>query len=377
MTTQLKKVAGLIVVIAAVVLIVVFGQEFRSDSPGTAPASPPESSPGSALSITVKGKIGGEKVELMRNPAVQKILRDTYHLRVEFAKEGSIEMVRSDPGESDFLWPSSQVAAEFYKDRGGKQKKTEVVLNTPIVFFAWDIVTDALIAQGFVQKVGDTYYFGDPAQFVKLMVEGKKWKELGLTSMTGKVNVVATDPNLSNSGLVYAGLLANLLNGNEVVDDATVDKYLPTIRVLFARMGRLEDSSGTLFAQFLSQGAGAYPIIAGYESQLVEFVQANPGQLDLLQRRIHTIYPKPTVWSSHAFIAISDGGARLLAALQDKEIQRLAWEQHGFRPAVPGVLVDPKALRFRGVPESIDAVVPMPASGVMDKIRASIASASS
>lgn len=172
-----------------------------------------------------------------------------------------------------------------------------------------------------------------------------------------------TDPNLSNSGLVYAGLLADLLNGNEVVDDATVDKYLPTIRVLFARMGRLEDSSGTLFAQFLSQGAGAYPIIAGYESQLVEFVQANPGQLDLLQRCIHTIYPKPTVWSSHAFIAISDGGARLLAALQDKEIQRLAWEQHGFRWRSPASSSTPRRCASAGCRRASTPSSPCPLRG--------------
>ena len=46
------------------------------------------------------------------------------------------------------------------------------------------------------------------------------------------------------------------------------------------------------------------------------------------------MYPTPTVWSSHVYIALDEAGTAGIDALLDEDIQRLAWEKHGFRTGV-------------------------------------------
>src|SRR5437763_1959118 len=72
-------------------------------------------------------------------------------------------------------------------------------------------------------------------------------------------------------GNMFAGLLANLLNGGEVVDEASLKSVLPRLKQFFDKLGYLQESSSDLFTQFLQQGVGSYPLIVGYEAQLVEF----------------------------------------------------------------------------------------------------------
>ena len=77
-------------------------------------------------------------------------------------------------------------------------------------------------------------------------------------------------------------------------------------------------------------------MIAGYENQLLEFAVENPEDWEQLKDDIVLIYPTPTVWSSHIYIALDEAGEAGIDALMDEEIQRLAWENHGFRTEVSG-----------------------------------------
>jgi hypothetical protein len=58
----------------------------------------------------------------------------------------------------------------------------------------------------------------------------------------------------------------------------------------------------------------------------------------------------------------------LLEALQDPDIQQLAWERHGFRSGLMGVQNSTKKLKVVGIPETIDSVIPLPPFTVMQKI---------
>ena len=60
-------------------------------------------------------------------------------------------------------------------------------------------------------------------------------------------------------------------------------------------------------------------------------------------------------------------GKRLLTALRTPEIQKSAWERHGFRCGLVGALNDPQALRVPGVPAAIENVMPMPNARVMER----------
>jgi hypothetical protein len=330
-------------------------------------------SPGSSTSatsakqlVTLKGYVGGEKVGLLDDPDVQRILADKYGLKLQATKAGSFEMVDLANSSTDFLFPSSKTAVEYLKDKETlKAKRTDVVFSSPIVIYSWKDIADALIKQGLVKQVSGTYYIVDMPKLVQLMEEGKTWSDVGVPSLYGKVKVVTTDPEKSNSGNQFAGLTANIMAG-DVVDQTTLPGVLPRLKKLFDRLGYLDSSSGDLFSQYLRLGEGANPMVAAYENQLIEFAATDPGQWQSVKDRVAVLYPQPTVWSEHTVIALSDAAIPLAAALRDPEIQRIAWERHGFRTGVTATHTAPKGIT--GLPATVDKVVPMPTYAVMRAI---------
>ena len=125
-----------------------------------------------------------------------------------------------------------------------------------------------------------------------------------------------------------------MLNGGETVDETSVGAVLPQLKDDFSRLGYMETSSADLFDQFLKTGVGAKPMIAGYESQLLEFSVQNPEEYETLKEDIVMLYPTPTIWSTHVLIALDDPGEQLISALLDEKVQALAWEKHGFRTSL-------------------------------------------
>ena len=318
---------------------------------------------------TVSGFVGGEKSGFLRNPRVLEILAERYGITFDSTKAGSIEMVTTLPWEGkNALWPSNQIASELHRRRQGPVASEENIFNSPIVLYTWDAIADALVEEGYVEVRGDTYYITRFQGLVEDVVSGTSWKDFGLPQLYGSVKIFSTDPGRSNSGNMFAGLLANMMNGGDVVSPATVDRVLPQLTTYFDRMGYMEHSSGDIFENFLKTGMGAKPIIVGYESQLIEFGIEHSEHVGLLQQKIRTLYPVPTVWSSHPVIALDGQGKKLLDALKDEDLQRIAWETHGFRSGLMGIENDPEALPVRGIPQSIDAVVPMPSAETMERI---------
>ena len=57
--------------------------------------------------------------------------------------------------------------------------------------------------------------------------------------------------------------------------------------------------SSDLWNLFIATGMGAKPIVALYESQIIEHIVANPAQLTQINRDIRILYPEPTVWATH------------------------------------------------------------------------------
>lgn len=130
----------------------------------------------------------------------------------------------------------------------------------------------------------------------------------------------------------------------------------------------MESSSSDLFDQFLKTGMGAKPLIAGYESQLLEFAVENPDTWEQIKEDIVMMYPTPTVWSSHVYIALDEAGTAGIDALLDEEIQRLAWEKHGFRTGVYDTPADIGHFGVSGIAAEITQVAPMPDANTMDRI---------
>lgn len=350
---------ALLLVVAGIVLALRFAGGIGGRG-GAATAAPDP--------VTVRGIIGSEKAGLLEDGEVRRVLREKYGLTVDYRRAGSLEIARGDAGGQDFLWPSGQYSRELYERDHGAALKSEVTFSSPIVMYAWRPVTQALQGAGVVEQTDGAYYVDLP-KLVQLINEGKTWKEVGLPQLNGKVLVQTTDPTKSNSGNLFAGLLANTLNGGNVADEAAVAAALPQIKSFYGRLGYMNDSSGFLFDQFLVMGLGTYPIIVGYENQLIEYSVANSEYRDVLLKEINILYPRPTVWASHTVLALNPTGARLLEALKDPEIQRRAWEQHGFRSGLLGVQNDPAVLQVVGVPRTtVQSAMPLPRASAMDRL---------
>ena len=176
-----------------------------------------------------------------------------------------------------------------------------------------------------------------------------------------------TDPTKSNSGNMFAGLLANTLCGG-VADESNLAEILPRLQNIFQKLGYMESSSSDLFDQFLKTGMGAKPLIAGYENQLLEFAVENPDTWEQIKGDIVMMYPTPTVWSSHVYIALDEAGTAGIDALLDEDIQRLAWEKHGFRTGVYDTPTDAARFGVSGIAEELTQVAPMPDANTMDRI---------
>jgi len=172
-----------------------------------------------------------------------------------------------------------------------------------------------------------------------------------------KINLISTDPTKSNSGNLFAGLLANILVGGEVAQEKDLGKIIPTIKTFFERQGFMETSTGFLFEQFLNKGMGSYPMIVGYENQLIEFSLQNPEIWERVKTRLRILYPLPTVWSSHTLITLDETAHPLIKALHSPKAQSIAWQQHGFRSGVVGVVNDPAIFERMSLPPEIYSII--------------------
>jgi hypothetical protein len=320
--------------------------------------------------VRIKGMIGSEKSSFLENEQVKAILKKKYGIVVDYVRAGSIEMVSEETkADIDFLWPSSQVALEIFKiKQGNKIVRSENIFNSPIVIYSWDIIVNPLVKTGIVKKELSTYYVTDMPGMLRMIREGKKWSDIGISQLYGKISVTTTDPTKSNSGNMFAGLVANILKGGDVIVEFDLPQVLPELKEFFARQGFMQNTSGVLFEQFLKTGVGQYPLMGGYESQVIEFSRMHQDFWPKVKNQIKILYPVPTVWSEHPLIILNKEAAGLVDALKDEEIQKIAWEQHGFRTGLMGVQNDPKILQVDGIPPSVTKIIPMPRASVMEKI---------
>jgi hypothetical protein len=189
-----------------------------------------------------------------------------------------------------------------------------------------------------------------------------------VADLFGRARIVSTDPNRSNSGFMFAGLAASLLSGDVVALD-TLGRIDGDVATLFKRMGFKPPSSGKLFDDYIAGGAGAQPLIVGYENQLVEWVLQDPERWKRVEANAPAkpviIYPKPTAFSAHPLISIERGADELIDALTSEALLELAWEDHGFRGPLGTIGKARNPLLQSRLIDRIDAVLPMPDAPVM------------
>ena len=276
----------------------------------------------------------------------------------------SISINSDDVSKYDALFTSDQRFYDYYKLSPDKSKNEAdrfyvldggLTLNTPIVIYSWKEVVNALIKEKIVTNEDGVYYITDMNKLIDYILNGKKWKDIGLKDLYGNINIASTDPVSSSPGATYYGLLLSILSGGEI-NDATIETNLKKLKVFYQKSGYMNNTPADLFERYLKTGMGGEPMIVDYEKSIIDFANSNPTGFNQVKGDIVVLYPKPTIWNSHCLTIFSENGKKLLQAFEDEEISKIAWEKYGFRTGVTGTSVSTSDLGI-GIPSKITSTV--------------------
>jgi hypothetical protein len=201
--------------------------------------------------------------------------------------------------------------------------------STPMVVASWKPIAEILAANGIVKRENEAYWIVDMGKLLELMAAGRRWRELpGNTAFAvGKsVLVATTNVSTSNSAAQFLALGSYLFNGSEVVQTPeSAEKAALKIAPLFARQGFQESSSSGPFEDYLTIGMGKAPLVWIYEAQFLEQALQQSVKPDMV-----LLYPRPTIFTKHVMVALSDKGVRFLEAMADPQALHIASE-YGYR----------------------------------------------
>lgn len=338
---------------------------------------------------------GGGKENFLADEEVNKILLEKYDLNVTYdswsnGKTVLWPLIRESVGKGnksiadelsknhfaytvtssgvskyDALFTSDQRFYDYFKvsadtSKGESPRETvkngNLTLNTPIVIYSWDTVVDALIKEKIVTEKNGTYYITDMNKLITYFLQGKEWKDIGVSNIYGKIKVDCTDPVHSSPGATYYGLLLSIMCGGTVTDQ-NFESNLVKLKEFYDKSGYMPQAPADLFDRYLRNGLGAEPMIVDYEKSLIDFANSNPDGWAQVKDKVRVLYPTPTIWNSHCIATFTDAGDEYYKAINDKEIGQIAWSKYGFRTGVTGGNYDVSAVNITGIPQSIDSTV--------------------
>ena len=319
---------------------------------------------------TVYVATGGGKENFLADEEVNKIMKKKYGLNVIYDSwsNGKLiknPLVRQDGTKYDVMFCSDQRFYDYYKlapdtTKGESARYTVqkggLTLNTPIVIYSWDTVVDALIEQKIVTEKDGVYYITDMPKLISYILEGKKWKDIGVDMLYGSINIDSTDPVTSSPGATYYGLLLSIMCDGEITDEAVAEN-LPKLKEFYTKSGYMNNTPADLFELYLKTGVGGKPMIVDYEKSVIDFANSNPDGWEQVKDKMRILYPTPTIWNSHCIASFDEAGDEYYEAYEDKEIQQIAWSKYGFRTGVTGGNYDVTQVNVKGIPQSIISTV--------------------
>ena len=319
---------------------------------------------------TVYVATGGGKENFLADEEVNKIMKKKYGLNVIYDSwsNGKLiknPLVREDGTKYDVMFCSDQRFYDYYKlapdtTKGESARYTVqkggLTLNTPIVIYSWDTVVDALIEQKIVTEQDGVYYITDMPKLISYILEGKKWKDIGVDMLYGSINIDSTDPVTSSPGATYYGLLLSIMCDGEITDESVAEN-LPKLKEFYTKSGYMNNTPADLFELYLKTGVGGKPMIVDYEKSVIDFANSNPDGWEQVKDKMRILYPTPTIWNSHCIASFDEAGNEYYEAYEDKEIQQIAWSKYGFRTGVTGGNYDVTQVNVNGIPQSIISTV--------------------
>ena len=378
-----KVLIGILLFIILIVAIIVIKQMSDNDTDSVL----------SGKLTTVYVATGGGKEDFLNDKEVVSILKKKYKLNVVFdtwsnGKTITKPLIRESVGlgnqkiiskmangeefsihsdgvsKYDALFTSDQRFYDYYKLQPNKEEGEAdrytvldggLTLNTPIVIYSWDKVVDALMKENIVTETDGVYFITDMNKLINYILEGKKWKDIGLESLYGTINIASTDPVSSSPGATYYGLLLSILSEAQVTTE-NINNNLPKLKDFYTKSGYMNNTPADLFERYLKTGMGGEPMIVDYEKSMIDFANSSPDAFEQVKDQIRILYPSPTIWNSHCFMVFTDAGAKLYKALNDKDIAEIAWSKYGFRTGVTGGTYDVSSIGI-GVPQAITSTV--------------------
>ena len=336
---------------------------------------------------TIYVATGGGKEDFLADEKVNQIFRKKYKVNPVFdtwsnGKTIKLPLIRESVGlgngdatgltvrsegasKYDALFTSDQRYYDYYKlspnSEAGEADRYTVLeggltLNTPIVIYSWGPVVDALEKEGIVTMGDDNvYYITDMVKLMNYILEGKKWSDIGLPNLYGTINISSTDPVTSSPGATYYGLLLSILSEGHITDE-NIDGNLAKLKEFYLKSGYMNNTPADLFESYLKTGMGGRPMIVDYEKSIIDFANSNPNGFESVKNDIRVLYPSPTIWNSHCLAIFTEDGKLLYNAMDDKEIQDIAFNKYGFRTGVTGGVYDVSSLGL-ALPRSITSTV--------------------
>lgn len=304
----------------------------------------------------IKVVTGSEKMAYFNDPDVVKRL-DELGMKVAATPSGSRKIAnRADLKNFDAAFPSSAPAAEKIA-RETHPKDMYTPFHSPMAVATFEPILKSLEKEQVATQKNGVWYL-NVENYMKLASSGKRWRDISsdFPSPLG-VQISSTDIRSSNSAAMYLAITSWVANGGNVpASDAEVTKAVQKVAPLFTHQGYTGSSSAGPFAEYLSQGMGARPMVMIYEAQFIEQQISAP---DTISPNMKLMYLDPTMASQHTVLSFSDNGSKLGNALAtDTTLQKLA-AKHGFRPNTPGVFgAELDSHQVTRPPEFLDTVNP-------------------
>lgn len=324
-----------------------------------------------AQTETLRGLIGSEKEAFFNDPRVVEILRkNALILQVEKAGSRSIAQ-RGDLKSFDFAHPAGAPSA-LKIQQATKAQQMFTPFFTPMVIASWKTLVPVLEREGLVKLEAGTYYVIDMPKLIGMMQKGTRWKDLNgndVYATSKSVLVSSTDVRKSNSGAMYLALASYIANGSNVVQsEAELQKVMPLLTAIFLKQGFQESSSAGPFDDYVSMGIGKAPMVMIYESQYLEYLNKQTTPATGTRADMVLLYPRPTMFSKHVFVAISAKGAKLGALLEtDPGLQALALE-YGYRTSGQEAFARRVADKKLPVPITLVDVIDPPSFEVLERM---------
>ncbi|MCQ4628165.1 hypothetical protein KBX17_10205 [Corynebacterium sp. CCUG 65737] len=312
----------------------------------------------------VTGVIGSEKREYFEDPEVVDRLTEL-GFTVNFTTAGSRRIANeTNLAQQDFVFPSSGPAAQKITDQDSNYS-VEYPFFSPMAVATFKPIARILEKEGVATEAAGKYTL-DVGEFITLTQQGKRWRDFGNTFPSQRnVQVATTDIRTSNSAAMWLAILAWEF-GESNPDKADDIGWLTNqIAPFFTGQGYTQSSSAGPFADYLSQGMGAVPMVLVYEAQ---FLGEQMKESSRIKDDMVLMHLEPTVLANHGIVGISPEGKELAQALaSDQELQQLA-ARHGFRPATGDYLTTAMEGHGLGSPAHYDNSVDPPSFDRMEKL---------